>query len=42
VFQSTVGTTLDPDNLSERALAPACAEAEMEWAGSTPLDATTA
>lgn len=27
VFASTVGTLLDPDNLAERVLAPACAEA---------------
>jgi integrase len=33
VFASTVGTWLDPDNLSERVLAPACAEAGVEWAG---------
>lgn len=33
VFRSTVGTLLDPDNLSERVLAPACAEAGVEWAG---------
>ncbi len=33
VFKSTVGTLLDPDNLSERVLAPACAEAGVEWAG---------
>jgi hypothetical protein len=33
VFQSSVGTVLDPDNLAERVLAPACAEAGVEWAG---------
>jgi integrase len=33
VFSSTVGTLLDPDNLAERVLAPACAEAGVEWAG---------
>lgn len=33
VFASGVGTLLDPDNLSERVLAPACAEAGVEWAG---------
>ena len=33
VFASTVGTLLDPDNLAERVLAPACAEAGVEWAG---------
>jgi integrase len=33
VFTSTVGTILDPDNLAERVLAPACAEAGVEWAG---------
>jgi integrase len=35
VFTSTVGTILDPDNLSEQVLAPACSEAGVEWAGST-------
>lgn len=33
VFRSTTGTLLDPDNLAERVLAPACAEAGVEWAG---------
>jgi integrase len=33
VFRSTVGTLLDPDNLAERVLGPACAEAGVEWAG---------
>jgi len=33
VFSSTVGTLLDADNLAERVLAPACAEAGVEWAG---------
>jgi integrase len=33
VFASTVGTALDPDNLTDRVLAPACAEAGVEWAG---------
>jgi integrase len=33
VFTSTVGTIVDPDNLAERVLAPACAEAGVEWAG---------
>ena len=33
VFTTTVGTLLDPDNLSERVVAPACAEAGVEWAG---------
>jgi integrase len=33
VFTSKVGTTLDPDNLAERVLGPACAEAGVEWAG---------
>ena len=33
VFRSTTGTILDPDNLHERVLAPACAEAGVEWAG---------
>lgn len=32
-FRSRVGTALDPDNLAERVLAPACAEAGVEWAG---------
>ena len=33
VFRSTADTILDPDNLAERVLAPACAEAGAEWAG---------
>lgn len=33
VFTSTTGTLLDPDNLAQRILAPACAEAGVEWAG---------
>lgn len=33
VFKSSVGTFVDPDNLAERVLAPACAEAGVEWAG---------
>lgn len=33
VFSSKVGTLLDPDNLYERVLVPACAEAGVEWAG---------
>lgn len=33
VFRSRVGTPLDPDNLADRVLAPACAEAGVEWAG---------
>jgi integrase len=33
VFQSRVGTALDPDNLFERVLSPACEEAGVEWAG---------
>lgn len=33
VFASKVGTLLDPDNLADRVLAPACAEAGAEWAG---------
>jgi len=33
VFASQVGTLLDPDNMAERVLAPACAEAGVEWAG---------
>jgi integrase len=32
VFRSSVGRMLDPDNLAERVLAPACAEAGVEWA----------
>jgi integrase len=33
VFASGAGMLLDPDNLSERVLAPACAEAGVEWPG---------
>ena len=33
VFCSTVGTILDPDNVADRVLAPACAAAGVEWAG---------
>ncbi len=33
VFSSSVGSLLDPDNLAERVLAPACSEAGVEWAG---------
>lgn len=33
VFRSTAGSILDPDNLATRVLAPACAAAEVEWAG---------
>jgi len=33
VFRSRTGTLLDPDNLHERVLGPACAEAGVEWAG---------
>jgi integrase len=33
VFRSTTGTILDPDNLADRILAPACSEAGVEWAG---------
>ena len=33
VFRSTAGTILDPDNLADRILAPACSEAGAEWAG---------
>lgn len=32
VFRSRVGSFVDPDNLAERVLAPACAEAGVEWA----------
>jgi integrase len=32
-FQSEAGTVLDPDNLADRVLAPACSEAGVEWAG---------
>jgi integrase len=33
VFSTSIGTLLDPDNLHERVLSPACAEAGVEWAG---------
>lgn len=33
VFPSKVATWLDPDNVAERVLAPACAAAGVEWAG---------
>jgi integrase len=33
VFTTSSGTALDPDNLYERVLSPACAEAGVEWAG---------
>jgi integrase len=33
VFASATGAPLDPDNLAERVLAPACEEAGVEWAG---------
>jgi integrase len=33
VFQSEAGTLLDPDNLHDRVLRPACEEAEVGWAG---------
>lgn len=33
VFTTSSGTALDPDNLHERVLSPACAEAGAEWAG---------
>jgi integrase len=33
LFQSGTGTLLDPDNLHERVLRPACEEAGVEWAG---------
>lgn len=33
VFASRVGTVLDPDNLADRVLAPACGEAGVGWAG---------
>jgi len=33
VFSTGVGTVLDPDNLFDRVLRPACAEAGVEWAG---------
>lgn len=33
VFTSAAGTMLDPDNLHDRVLRPACEEAAVEWAG---------
>jgi integrase len=33
VFATAAGTPLDPDNLADRVLAPACEEAGVEWAG---------
>ena len=33
VFASANGAPLDPDNLADRVLAPACEEAGVEWAG---------
>jgi len=33
VFRSTVASVLDPDNLADRVLAPACARAGVPWAG---------
>jgi integrase len=33
VFATRTGSPLDPDNLAERVLAPACEEAGVEWAG---------
>jgi integrase len=33
VFRSSVGTVLDPDNLADRVLSPACKRAGVEWAG---------
>ncbi|HYH59588.1 MAG TPA: site-specific integrase [Thermoleophilaceae bacterium] len=33
VFTSQVGTVIDPDNVFERVLRPACEEAGAEWAG---------
>jgi integrase len=33
VFTSATGTILDPDNVFERVLRPACSEAGVEWAG---------
>ena len=35
MFTSEVGTVLDPDNLADRVLAPACAEAESMGRAST-------
>jgi integrase len=33
VFVSATGAPLDPDNLANRVLAPACEEAAVEWVG---------
>ncbi len=33
LFASGAGTVLDPDNLADRVLSPACEEAGVEWAG---------
>jgi len=33
VFRSITDTILDPDNLADRILAPACSEAGVDWAG---------
>ncbi|HEY7629301.1 MAG TPA: tyrosine-type recombinase/integrase, partial [Thermoleophilaceae bacterium] len=33
VFSTAKGTMLDPDNLADRVLAPACQEAGVGWAG---------
>ncbi len=33
VFATRTGSPLDPDNLAERVLAPACEEAGVGWAG---------
>jgi integrase len=33
VFTSATGSPLDPDNVADRLLAPACEEAGVEWAG---------
>jgi len=33
VFSTATGGPLDPDNLADRVLGPACAEAGVEWAG---------
>jgi integrase len=33
VFTTGIGTALDPDNMFDRVLSPACEEAGVEWAG---------
>jgi threonine dehydratase len=33
LFRSTTGTILDPDNLADRVLAPACSQVGAAWAG---------